>query len=112
MKSLTILWQLTIGHEKEFAKFVRDLFPTNYHEDDGIGNDLANIIELFNEIPPTYEKNNYFLTNNSASRTLHYVYNSFNDYISKKKLGVIDTPKVEKKWCFRTLFSLGKIKKE
>ena len=82
MKSLTKLWKLTIGHEKEFADYVRVMCADTCCNGDLIANDLSNIIECFDKTPPTYDKYNYFLTDEYARAVLSYVFIWFEKYMN------------------------------
>lgn len=82
MTSLIKLWQLTIGHEKKFAEYVRVMCSDTCCNGDLIVRDLSYIIESFNKTPPTYEKYNYFLTDKYALSVLNYVFCWFDNYIN------------------------------
>ena len=81
MASLTKLWQITIGHEKEFSKYVKVMCKDMCSDGDVIVNQLSYIIQCFNETPPSYEKNKFFRENEYANCVLKYVFEWFGDYI-------------------------------
>jgi hypothetical protein len=80
MESLTKLWKLTIGHEKEFAKYVRFMCLDESCNGDIIAKKVSYIIDDFINKPPTFNDNRYFLNNTYANNVLKYIFAWFNDY--------------------------------
>lgn len=84
MKTLTQLWQLTMGEELQFAEYVRIMCLDCCSKGDKIANILSYQIESYINHPPSYKDNKYFMEDNYAQSVLFRVFEWFYNY--KKKI--------------------------